>query len=244
MEKELIKLKGTIDGVKIYIDTDGVISEIISSLYEKLRQFRKFFGDGHCNIYFVGRELTSSDKMRLEAVVTAMLPESSVFYGERKTVRVEEEEIERTLELPAEVLADESSLAMAEDEDKTFKDIKDVVTTNFKSSRARYYEGAVRNGKVVKADGHLVLMGDVKEGGKLIAVGNVIVLGKLRGSVEAGTMGNDKAYIMALDFKPKDVRIAKTHKKFENDELDAGNKAKKAYSIDNQIFVEDFLLEM
>ena len=35
MEKELIKLKGTIDGVKIYLDADSPISDIINSLYEK-----------------------------------------------------------------------------------------------------------------------------------------------------------------------------------------------------------------
>ena len=101
MEKELIKLKGTIDGVKIYLDSDGLIADIITSLYEKLRQFRKFFGDGHCNIYFVGRELSASDKMRLEAVVSAMLPESTVNYGERKRI-TSENEIEKTLELPKE----------------------------------------------------------------------------------------------------------------------------------------------
>ncbi|MGN0107194.1 MAG: hypothetical protein ACI4A5_05815, partial [Hominilimicola sp.] len=97
MEKELIKLKGTIDGVKIYLDADSPVTDIINSLYEKLRQFRKFFGDGHCNIYFVGRELTASDKMRLEAVSSAMLPESTVNYGERKKVR-DENYIEKTIE--------------------------------------------------------------------------------------------------------------------------------------------------
>lgn len=241
MEKELIKLKGTIDGVKIYLDSDGLIADIITSLYEKLRQFRKFFGDGHCNIYFVGRELSASDKMRLEAVVSAMLPESTVNYGERKRI-TSENEIEKTLELPKEdmesVKAEEE--ARIEEEERPFKEIKEVVTTNFKSSRARFYEGAVCRGKTVEADGHLILMGDVEEGGKLAAVGNVIVMGSLRGSVEAGCMGNDNAYIIAMDFAPEEIRIAKSYRKFEQSEFDEFNAPQKVFTFDERIFTENF----
>lgn len=241
MEKELIKLKGTIDGVKIYLDSEGIISDIITSLYDKLRQFRKFFGDGHCNIYFVGRELTPSDKMRLEAVVRAMLPESTVNYGDRKRVTAEKE-IEKTLELPKEdlesVKAEEE--ARADEEEKPFREIKEVVTTNFKSSRARFYEGAVCRGKTVESDGHLILMGDVEEGGKLAAVGNVIIMGSLRGRVEAGCMGNDNAYIIAMDFAPEEIRIAKYYRKFEQSEFDEFTSPQKVFTFDERIFTEKF----
>ncbi len=242
MEKELIKLKGTIDGVKIYLDADSPISDIINSLYEKLRQFRKFFGDGHCNIYFVGRELTASDKMRLEAVAGAMLPESTVNYGERKKVR-NEDYIEKTLELPKELKKEENAKqeqTTEDDGEKPFEEIKEVVTTNFKSSRARFYEGVVRGGKTVESDGHLVLVGSVEEGGKIAAVGNIIVMGSIKGSVEAGCMGNDGAYIIALDFEPSEVRISKTRRSFDKGEFDDENKSKKAFLADGQIYTEDF----
>ena len=74
----------------------------------------------------------------------------------------------------------------------------------------------------------------------ITAVGNVIVIGSIKGSVEAGCMGNDNAYIFALDFKPTDVRISKTHCNF--DEFDTPNteNPKKAYLINNQICVDDF----
>lgn len=250
MEKELIKLKGTIDGVKIYLDAENSISDIINSLYERLRQFRKFFGDGHCNIYFVGRELTPSDKMRLEAVVTAMLPESAVNYGDRKKPRGEKV-LEQTLKLP-DIKNIEADADEAEKEDASLMEIKDVVTTNFKSSRARFYEGAVRSGKNVESDGHLVLVGNVEEGGKVAAVGNVIILGSVRGSVEAGCMGNDSAYIIALDFEPSDVRIGKNHRRFgksefEDETSDVYNGAKipkKAFLINNQISTENFWLKL
>ncbi len=238
MEKELIKLKGTIDGVKIYLDSVGGISDIITSLYEKLRQFRKFFGDGHCNIYFVGRELTASDKMRLEAVVSAMLPESTVNYGERKKLR-EEKYIEQTLELPQN-LSEEPDEKADDDREKSFREIKEVVTTNFKSSRARFYEGIVKSGKTVESDGHLILVGDVEEGGKITAVGNVVIMGKLEGSVEAGCMGNDNAYVIAMKFAPAEVRISKAQRKYtDGDSFDTYSPVK-AYMLDGMIYTEKF----
>ena len=153
MEKEIIKLKGVGDGVKIYLDASSPVSDITNSLYDKLRQFRKFFGDGHCNIYFAGRQLTDSDKMRLEAIVKAMLPESTVNYGERR--KTEDDSREHTLRLPDDLNEE------AKRDDTQFREIRDVVTTNFKSSRARFYEGVVRGGRKVESDGHLVLVGDV-----------------------------------------------------------------------------------
>lgn len=241
MEKELIKLKGTIDGVKIYLDADSDFSDITSSLYDKLRQFRKFFGDGHCNIYFVERELSASDKMRLEAIVKAMLPESSINYGERKRSR--DENLEKTLRLPEDIEEKKESAPAETEDNSQFEEIKAVVTTNFKSSRARFYEGLVRSGTTVESDGHLVLVGDIEEGGKVVAVGNVVVMGSVHGSVEAGCMGNDMAYITAIDFAPTDIRIAKAHRIFTDDEFAEDTNPKKAYLINNEIFVDDFLVK-
>lgn len=231
MEKEIIKLKGAGDGVRIYLDASSPISDITSSLYDKLRQFRKFFGDGHCNIYFAGRELTDSDKMRLEAIVKAMLPESTVNYGERR--KTEDDFAEKTLELPKDLKSEEKPA-----DDTQFREIREVVTTNFKSSRARFYEGVVRGGRKVESDGHLVLVGDVEEDGKVAAVGNVIVLGRLLGQVEAGCMGSKGAYVIALDMAPSDIRISGTHSYYDKNDFRGG--MKKAYLRDDRIVTENF----
>ena len=83
-------------------------------------------------------------------------------------------------------------------------------------------------------------MGDVEEGGKLAAVGNVIVMGSMRGSVEAGCMGNDNAYIIAMDFAPEEIRIAKAYRKFEQSEFDEFNSPQKVFTFDERIFTENF----
>lgn len=226
---ELIKLKGTGDGVKIHISPDAPISDIVQNLHSKLDEFRRFFGCGHCNIYFTGRALSKSDRLRLEAIVKAMLPESTINYGERRIVKSEQNAPEK-----------EKAEAQAVESSREMENIREVVTTNFKSSRARFFEGVVRAGRVIESDGHLTLMGNVEKGGKIIAVGNIVVMGKLYGTAEAGMMGNENAYITAMEFAPERIKIANILLK----EPVVKNKTMQmANVINNEIFIGEYLVK-
>src|SRR5690606_30550284 len=59
------------------------------------------------------------------------------------------------------------------------------------------YVGIVRSGQVVKADGDLVVVGDVNPNGRIVAGGNIYVLGRLKGIAHAGANGNRDAVIAA-----------------------------------------------
>jgi septum site-determining protein MinC len=52
------------------------------------------------------------------------------------------------------------------------------------------------------------VLGDVNPGAEIVAEGNVMVWGRLRGMVHAGSKGNLKAVICALDLSPTQLRIA------------------------------------
>ena len=248
MDKELIKLKGTGDGVKICLSFDAPFADILLALQEKLRAWRKFFGTGHCNMYFTGRELTKSDKLRLEAIVGGLLPESTIIYGEKRGISDTTElpkdfikELNKTHEPDADFIEESEDKAPSERDLEQFMAIKEVVTTNFKSNRARLYEGRVSSGRKVESDGHLVLIGDVEEGAELIASGNVVVLGNLCGKVSAGCMGNDKAYIIAVNMQPTDLIIANIHRQFDKNAQNKG--FKKAFLTENEIHIDDFLVK-
>lgn len=224
MEREIIKLKGAGDGVKIYLDEAADFSEIIGMLKNKLEEFRRFFGNGHCNIYFLGRKLEKSDILRLESLVMSMLPESTINFGEKR-------KIQETTEV------NESQESTKSAEKTEMEQIRDVVTANFKSNRARFYEGVVRSGKMLESDGHLVLMGDVEHGAKVVATGNIVVLGKLYGMVEAGCMGNKEAYVVAADLNPQSFKIGGVRGYITYE----GSGLRKAVLTDNQIFVYEYL---
>ncbi len=66
----------------------------------------------------------------------------------------------------------------------------------------------VRTGQKLKYEGNLVLVGDVNPGGEVIADGDIIVFGKLRGIAHAGASGNRSATITAIELNPLQLRIA------------------------------------
>jgi septum site-determining protein MinC len=66
----------------------------------------------------------------------------------------------------------------------------------------------LRSGQLAKSDAHVVVVGDVNPGAKIIAGGDVIVWGRLRGVVHAGAEGDESALVCALDMSPTQLRIA------------------------------------
>jgi len=66
----------------------------------------------------------------------------------------------------------------------------------------------VRSGQVVRHAGTIVVIGDVNPGAEVIAEGDIIVWGKLRGVVHAGASGNDESIIGALLLVPTQLRIS------------------------------------
>ncbi|MEM9136544.1 MAG: septum site-determining protein MinC [Cyanobacteria bacterium P01_F01_bin.42] len=66
----------------------------------------------------------------------------------------------------------------------------------------------VRSGSEVKHPGLIILLGDVNPGGAVIADGDILVWGRLRGVAHAGASGDRAACIMALKMEPTQLRIA------------------------------------
>jgi len=65
----------------------------------------------------------------------------------------------------------------------------------------------LRSGQSLRHPGHVVIIGDVNPGAEVIAGGDVVVWGRLRGLVHAGAMGNEKALVCALQLAPPQLRI-------------------------------------
>lgn len=65
----------------------------------------------------------------------------------------------------------------------------------------------LRSGQAIRYAGHVVVMGDVNAGAEILAAGDVLVWGKLRGVVHAGASGNNNAIVGALHLAPTQLRI-------------------------------------
>lgn len=71
-----------------------------------------------------------------------------------------------------------------------------------------YLETTLRSGVEIRHPGTVIVLGDVNPGSSIIADGDIIVWGRLRGFVHAGARGKRECLIMALQMEPTQLRIA------------------------------------
>ncbi|NSW51098.1 MAG: septum site-determining protein MinC [Anaerolineae bacterium] len=82
------------------------------------------------------------------------------------------------------------------------------VSTEFSGESGILLRKTMRSGFKVTHPGHITVIGDVNAGAEIIAGGDVVVWGRLRGMVHAGADGNHQAMVCALELTPMQLRIA------------------------------------
>lgn len=80
--------------------------------------------------------------------------------------------------------------------------------TELSGDEAMLIHRTLRSGHNISFFGHVIVIGDVNPGAEITAGGNVVVWGRLRGTVHAGADGKSDAVICALDLSPTQLRIA------------------------------------
>lgn len=92
----------------------------------------------------------------------------------------------------------------------TLTHLKDQETQGKALEEPLYLQTTVRSGVEVRHPGTVVILGDVNPGSSIIAEGDILVWGRLRGVAHAGVGGNEACRIMALYMQPTQLRIADT----------------------------------
>jgi septum site-determining protein MinC len=71
-----------------------------------------------------------------------------------------------------------------------------------------YLQTTLRSGGDVRHNGTVIVMGDVNPGSSIVAEGDILIWGRLRGIAHAGSKGNARCLILALQMEPTQLRIA------------------------------------
>jgi len=82
------------------------------------------------------------------------------------------------------------------------------IDTELPGESAVLVHRTLRSGYKISYHGHITVIGDVNPGAEIIAGGNIVVWGKLRGVVHAGADGDETAIVCALDLMPMQLRIS------------------------------------
>jgi len=96
----------------------------------------------------------------------------------------------------------------------------------------------LRSGQSLRHPGHVIIIGDVNPGAEVIAGGDIVVWGKLRGVVHAGAMGNDQAVVCALHLAPPQLRIGSHIARSPDDKLGNRIRPETASVVDGQIVAQ------
>lgn len=204
--QNVIKLRGTKDGFVLNVKELSSFNEFFTSFKElvsgkpQIFEGGKIAGINGIKLGILERRLLSefAAEMKLDILSFDGLEEKQkqsckIHYRpaiqEAVVTEAIKEKVTETREDPAAVFAE-----LLADED-TMKE-------------TLFYKGTVRSGIRLEADKHVVVVGDVNPGASLVAGGNIVVLGVLRGFAHAGAFGDEKAMICAWKFKPTQLRIA------------------------------------
>ena len=123
-----------------------------------------------------------------------------------------------------------------------FEDIAEEVVTfdwskNTIEGKTKFYRGTMRSGNQINYKGNVVVMGDVNPGAEIIATGNIIVTGVLKGTVHAGSKGNRNAIVSAKGIFPTQLRIADLITVSPEDKPDKIPNFETACIKDNNIYI-------
>jgi septum site-determining protein MinC len=94
---------------------------------------------------------------------------------------------------------------------KDIKSVKKLILDNAQreESRLLLVQKHLRSGQKVEHNGDVLILGDVNKDAQVIASGNIIVIGKLRGIAVAGALGDESAVVVALQMEPQQIRIGR-----------------------------------
>ncbi len=189
MNEGSVVFKGSLNCLTIIMKEEVEFDEIVSQMEEKILSAGKFFKGAKLMVRYRGKKLSFSE----EEKVFQLLQSKS---GAKITgIEMDTEEPPKVEVEP--VPQPHAKIRMS---NFYFKGLEEGMT--------KFYRGTVRSGQLINFDGNLVVVGDVNPGAELVATGNVVVMGSLRGIVHAGANGNKEAIVVALNLQPTQLRIA------------------------------------
>ncbi len=188
MEENIISFKATVNGLILIMREEDDFDTVHEHIEKKLESSGRFFKGASLAVKYRGKKLTAEQEQIISRLLSDKTNAEIKSFEEDTTMpEREREEVDKGYEKP-------------KIRKMFFKGLEEGIT--------KFYKGTVRSGQLVSFDGNLVIIGDVNPGGEVLATGNVVVMGSLRGMVHAGADGNKEAAVAALCLQPTQLRIA------------------------------------
>lgn len=173
-----VVIKGNKAGMTVYLEPSVPFEQLLLDVQAKFKETAKFWGSAQMTLTLEGRELTAEEEVRIVNTIT----ENS------------------SIDILCLLDADANRIERCE------KALNEKLM-ELSSQTGQFYKGNLRDGDVLESEASIVVIGDVEKGARVVAKGNVVILGTLRGTVCAGVTGNPSAVVVAFEMAPTQVKI-------------------------------------
>lgn len=189
MTQSQIRMKGTRKGLAIALE-EGEWPELLRELDARLEQASAFFRGSQVNLAIGKRDINQAELQQfMDVLVKHEIQLASLRTGS-DTAAQAAQALGVRLALPE----------VGDDQAGVRAPIEEV-------SEGLLVRRTLRSGQSLQHLGHVVVIGDVNPGAEIIAGGDVVVWGRVRGMIHAGALGDDGAIVCALDLRPTQLRI-------------------------------------
>jgi septum site-determining protein MinC len=190
-----IAIKGTRNGLLLTLEPEAPFGELLNALSKRLAEAPGFFRGASLAVDTTRRALRVSERTQLEALLA---------HYHMSVTQLEQVPTTRDIpgvtspppgsSPPATQMASEQTQANQHDP----RDSGDTL----------FLRRTVRSGQAIHHPSTVVVLGDVNHGAEIVAGGDILVWGVLRGMVHAGYPDNENALVCSLLLAPVQLRIA------------------------------------
>lgn len=171
-------LKSNRYGINLILDDSISFAELERAVLEKFKESEKFFKNASIAISFEGRTLSKEEELALLDLIAKYTSIHVVCVVDHDEVR-----------------------------EQLYKNKIDTYYNEVADNTGEFYKGTLRSGQVLKCDSSIVIIGDVNPGAKIIARGNIVIIGALKGNAYAGAAGDENCFVTALTMDPVQIKI-------------------------------------
>ena len=201
-----VAIKGTRNGLLLTLEPETPFHELLSALAERLAEAPSFFRGASLSVDTSQRKLRVSERVQLERLlahyqmsVTPLELIPSALIASKESTREQLVPAQLPIPVPTTNLVSEES--PTQQDGRESKDARESTDTLF-------LRRTVRSGQAIHHPSTVVVLGDVNPGAEIVAGGDIIVWGVLRGMVHAGYPDNEQALVCALQLAPVQLRVA------------------------------------
>ena len=176
--ERLVTIRSSRYGLDIELDPEEDFDSLLEILTGKFRSSARFFKDAKMALSFSGRSLTRTEEEKILQVIS-----------ENTQIDI---------------------LCVVEQNDKNepmYRSIVEQTLSDISKREGQFYRGTLAKREILESESSIVILGDVEPGARVIAKGNVVIVGALYGAVHAGASGDRDAFVVALSMQPKQLCI-------------------------------------